>query len=79
MEKSIAVAIEGDIPAGVQVLAQGEGSALGTRKATKWAVIRVPVEQARSMANVRAVYPASQGIGGWHYTRRPMRAEDIPS
>ena len=76
-QKTIAIAIEGDIPEDVQILAQGHNTGLGTRPATDWAVIRIPVEDARTLAKSRAVYQAEQGIGGWHYTRRPLKPQDI--
>lgn len=82
--KNTTVAIEGDKVEealqgqGIEILEEGEGDSLGTRPLAKWAVIRcTPAEKALEIAEGQPIYPAQQGLFGWHYTRHSMDPEKL--
>ena len=78
--KTTVIAIEGnseDIKG--KVLAQGKNDGLGTypEGQVEWAVIRLPLAEARTLAQNQAVYSAHQGLSGWYYKRHPINPEDL--
>ena len=80
MSQYTVIAIEGDLKDVLgEVLAQGRNDGLGTypEGEVDWAVIRLPLTEARKLAEIRAVYPANQGKFGWGYTRHPINPKDL--